>query len=535
MGAYQLVAVGTDGSESSFRAVDRAATVAADASATLLIICAYHPAKNTGQAEQQLGEDAAYHVVGSTPAEETLRDAKERASSKGAGRSRPSPSGRPHRGRHARRQRPQGRPARHRQPRAEQPLRPPARLGPAGHLPEGADGRAHRPHHVSRAAGRRHGGSGSRDDRGGEDRAPAPAGEPEPGEPGSAEPESGESDPDEASGPWGEARREVEEFLLGGERLLRRGDVAERAGVALEQTSRLWSALGFPRVPDDVTAFAQADLDALALVQELLGDESLDEAEALAIARTLGQSMARLAEWQANLLRRTIAERGSLEDPDAVVDSVRTLVPLLEKLQVYTWRRHLTVTAGRMLSAIAESESDDAEPHRDHRGRVRRHRRVHGALAGGGRRRAALPAGAVRGRQHRRRVAARRTHREDPRRRGPLRVRRRRARRWTSPSTCTPRSPTTDGRLELRIGLAYGEVLPRYGDVYGPVVNIASRLTSHARPGHDAARRRAHRGGARKRPRRRAPHGPAAGRAWVQAPQAARGAPAIGALRAGER
>jgi nucleotide-binding universal stress UspA family protein len=84
MGAYQLVAVGTDGSDSSFRAVDRAATVAADSSAALLIICAYHPAKNTGSAQDQLGEDAAYHVVGSTPAEETLRDAKDRAAAKGA-------------------------------------------------------------------------------------------------------------------------------------------------------------------------------------------------------------------------------------------------------------------------------------------------------------------------------------------------------------------------------------------------------------------------------------------------------------------
>ena len=43
--------------------------------------------------------------------------------------------------------------------------------------------------------------------------------------------------------------------------------------------------------------------------------------------------------------------------------------------------------------------------------------------------------------------------------------------------------PDEAGRLTLRIGMAYGEVLPRYGDVYGPVVNIASRLTSHARPG----------------------------------------------------
>jgi adenylate cyclase len=35
----------------------------------------------------------------------------------------------------------------------------------------------------------------------------------------------------------------------------------------------------------------------------------------------------------------------------------------------------------------------------------------------------------------------------------------------------------------LRIGLALGPVLARYGDVYGPVVNIASRLTGLARPG----------------------------------------------------
>ena len=35
----------------------------------------------------------------------------------------------------------------------------------------------------------------------------------------------------------------------------------------------------------------------------------------------------------------------------------------------------------------------------------------------------------------------------------------------------------------LRIGLACGPVLARLGDVYGEPVNIASRLTSIARPG----------------------------------------------------
>jgi adenylate cyclase len=35
----------------------------------------------------------------------------------------------------------------------------------------------------------------------------------------------------------------------------------------------------------------------------------------------------------------------------------------------------------------------------------------------------------------------------------------------------------------VRVGVAYGAVLRRLGDVYGEVVNVASRLTTLARPG----------------------------------------------------
>ena len=44
-------------------------------------------------------------------------------------------------------------------------------------------------------------------------------------------------------------------------------------------------------------------------------------------------------------------------------------------------------------------------------------------------------------------------------------------------------------RAELRIGLAYGNILIRLGDVYGEVVNIAARLTSECRPGRVLADR----------------------------------------------
>jgi nucleotide-binding universal stress UspA family protein len=80
VGAYQLVVVGTDGSETSFRAVERAATIAGDAGATLVVGCAYEPAsdRDTARDRDVLG-DEAYQVVGSAPADETVRTARERA------------------------------------------------------------------------------------------------------------------------------------------------------------------------------------------------------------------------------------------------------------------------------------------------------------------------------------------------------------------------------------------------------------------------------------------------------------------------
>ena len=86
MAAYQTIVVGTDGSDSSFRAVDRAAAIAADTGATLVIASAYHPSRpeDVARLQDQLGADVAYQVVGSSPAEEAVRTAAERARSAGA-------------------------------------------------------------------------------------------------------------------------------------------------------------------------------------------------------------------------------------------------------------------------------------------------------------------------------------------------------------------------------------------------------------------------------------------------------------------
>lgn len=85
MGGYQTVVVGTDGSETSLRAVERAATLARDADATLVIACAFIPAKPDPAAQDALG-DEAYQVVGSAPADDTVSRARDLAIKAGATR-----------------------------------------------------------------------------------------------------------------------------------------------------------------------------------------------------------------------------------------------------------------------------------------------------------------------------------------------------------------------------------------------------------------------------------------------------------------
>ena len=82
MSAYQTVVVGTDGSDSSLRAVDRAAKIAG-ADAKLIVASAYLPHADDGRAADVLREES-YKVTGTAPIYEILHTAKERAHSAGA-------------------------------------------------------------------------------------------------------------------------------------------------------------------------------------------------------------------------------------------------------------------------------------------------------------------------------------------------------------------------------------------------------------------------------------------------------------------
>ncbi|MFE9327079.1 MULTISPECIES: universal stress protein [unclassified Nocardia] len=85
MTAYRTIVVGTDGSDSSYVAVDKAASLAAAAGATLVVACAYYPTDDRDvAAAADVLKDEAYQVRGSAPTNEILRTARDRATAAGA-------------------------------------------------------------------------------------------------------------------------------------------------------------------------------------------------------------------------------------------------------------------------------------------------------------------------------------------------------------------------------------------------------------------------------------------------------------------
>jgi adenylate cyclase len=194
----------------------------------------------------------------------------------------------------------------------------------------------------------------------------------------------------------------------------------------------------------------------------------------------MGQSLSRLADWQTGMLAEALARAGDdgarhPASPEEAVEAARTLLPMLEQIQNYVWRRHLAANADRLLSAAGGGDRRElAVGFADLVGYTSRSRGMGGRELGVMLEDFESIAAEVIAR-HRGRVV--KTVGD-----GVL---------FTAASALDamhialglPDAWDAEDRPPLRVGAAYGEVLTRLGDVYSPVVNLASRLTSVARPG----------------------------------------------------
>jgi adenylate cyclase len=268
---------------------------------------------------------------------------------------------------------------------------------------------------------------------------------------------------------------ELERVILGSERSLTRVEVAEQAGVPLDRAIALWRALGFPGTDSDTESrFTRADVEALRLVGWLVETGFIDPAIEVTLVRSMGRSFARLAEWEvAELSAAALA--GSIETDEVRLQKLMTsLMPVVEDLHTYVYRRHLANAAARMLLLPAGDEGVRmAVGFADIVGYTRRSRGLGRAeLAALVETFEATSATIVT--DHDGRVIKTIGDEvlfvaDDP----------------VDAARIARALVEAEGQgfPEVRVGLAYGDVVSRLGDVFGPVVNVASRLTSLARPG----------------------------------------------------
>ena len=83
MSGYQTIVVGTDGSDSSLRAVDKAGQIAAGSDAKVVVATAYFPQSEDQYAADVL-KDEGYKMSGNAPIYAILREARDRAKAAGA-------------------------------------------------------------------------------------------------------------------------------------------------------------------------------------------------------------------------------------------------------------------------------------------------------------------------------------------------------------------------------------------------------------------------------------------------------------------
>ncbi|HEY6932223.1 MAG TPA: adenylate/guanylate cyclase domain-containing protein [Marmoricola sp.] len=152
------------------------------------------------------------------------------------------------------------------------------------------------------------------------------------------------------------SRADLQRAILGHEPGLTSDEVAEQAGMPVADARRLWRALGFPE-PGEEAAFGTADAEALAAIRAAAGEEGLELDTLVRMTRAVGRTIARLADWELAILNSEV-ERLAPDNRLGIAHHLAgTIGPQFESLLVYAWRRHMAAAVSR-IELLGDHEDD---------------------------------------------------------------------------------------------------------------------------------------------------------------------------------
>ncbi|MET7638168.1 adenylate/guanylate cyclase domain-containing protein [Streptomyces sp. NPDC005438] len=288
-------------------------------------------------------------------------------------------------------------------------------------------------------------------------------------------PPEGEDGGDDVEEPEPNALR-IEQLILGAERQYTPFQAARAAGVSMDLAARFWRAMGFADI-GQAKALTESDVLALRRLAGLVEAGLLNEAMAVQVARSTGQTTSRLAEWQIDsfLSGLTVSPEPGMSRMEVTYPLVQLLLPELEEFLIYVWRRQLAAATGRVVQAQDDEEMVDRRQcvgFADLVGFTRLTRRLEdeelGELVEAFETTAADLVAANGGRLIKALGDEILYVADDPAIAAEIGLR-------------LIETLQADSTMpELRVGIAFGTVTSRMGDVFGNTVNLASRLTSIA-------------------------------------------------------
>jgi adenylate cyclase len=120
---------------------------------------------------------------------------------------------------------------------------------------------------------------------------------------------------------------------------------------------------GLPTAEHDAPVFTEADVRAGEVLARVSRENGIDPGTLGELVRSLGHTMDRLVLWQAEALVDDLRQRYALDDRSGrllMLDRLAGLVPELDFLLTYAYRRQLAAVAGRWDAELAVTHARDA-------------------------------------------------------------------------------------------------------------------------------------------------------------------------------
>jgi adenylate cyclase len=137
-------------------------------------------------------------------------------------------------------------------------------------------------------------------------------------------------------------------------------EVSTQTGLEQAQLRAFWRALGFPDPRPGERVFTASDVDMLADVVRFINDGAFDADLALQMSRVIGSSLARIASAlvEAADAQASARSTGQMSPEEVELAAIRSaeILPLMPRIMDRVWRRHLGAAVRRRIVRATADE-----------------------------------------------------------------------------------------------------------------------------------------------------------------------------------